>query len=479
MNTLDRLKDIVRMDGWSNILTGLGLGKKDKRTGGAISFTPLTEHEAEDLFAADTMAQKIVKMLPRDMVREGFRLTSSDIDEKILESAMDYFERLTSTLNGDKICKAMEWGRMYGGAALVIGTDQDESVEPLDTDSLRTITHLTLMNRYELIAHDITADPTDENFSYPATYAIQPRVTGKGVGMLQAGTVHIHHTRLIKFDGIELPRMTFMKNQYWNDSILNNLKDAIRDFQASYDSAHALILDFAQAVYKVKGLKDIISSPDGQKTIQDRIAIIELTRSVLRAAIVDADGEDFERKTTSMQGLDKVLDSISRKFAASTEYPHTILLGESPSGLGATGESEKNDYFDLVLREQKQVLKPKLRRMFELIFSAGDGPTGGVIPDNWDIDFAPLKHLNKKELIEARKTQAESDKIYIEAGVVDPDEIAESRFGSGEYNFETEVNLELRDTSKRPVPEEGDDPDSEVRTDGISKSRYFRGSSKL
>jgi len=479
VDTIDKLKQMVRMDGWSNILTGLGLGSKDKRTGGSVSFVPMNEFDAESLFAGDTMAQKIVKMLPRDMVREGFRITSPDIDEKLLEQAMDYFERLTLSINGDKMCEGMEWGRMYGGSALIVGTDDEDTEEPLSLESLREVTHFTLMSRFELIAQDICVDPSDANFSYPDTYMIQPRVSGKTPGKLSGG-IKIHHSRIIRFDGVKLPRNAFMQNQYWNDSILNNLQAAIRDFQASYDSAHALILDFAQAVYKVKNLADIVGSPDGQKKIQDRIAIIELTRSVLRAAIVDADGEDFERKTTSMQGLDKVLDAISRKFTSSTEYPHTILLGEAPSGLGATGESEKNDYYDLVLREQKQVLKPKLKRIFEIIFSAGDGPTNGKIPEKWDLEFAPLKHLNKKETIEARKTQAETDKIYIEAGVVDSDEVGLSRFGSGEYNFETEINAKLRDTSQRDESDdEGAEPESTVRADSLHKSRYFKGDMKI
>lgn len=476
IETIDRLKEMVRLDGWSNILTGLGMGNKDKRMGAKVIFTPMTEYDAEALFAADTMAQKIVKTLPRDMVKEGFRLTSPEIDDSILEEAMDYFERLTSTLHGDKICKAMEWGRLYGGAALIVGTDEENGIDDeLDLEKLNTITHLTLMNRYELTAREITAEPSDVNFGYPTKYQIQSRIAGKR----NADSVYdlsIHYSRLIKFDGVELPRTCFIQNQYWNDSILNTLSEDIRDFQAAYDSAHALILDFAQAVYKVKNLADIVSSPDGQKKIQDRIAIIELTRSVLRAAIVDADGEDFERKTTSMQGLDKVLDAIARKFTSATEYPHTILLGESPSGLGATGESEKNDYYDLVIREQKQVLKPKLKRLFTLIFAAKDGPTAGAIPEKWDIEFAPLKHLNRKEMIEARKTQAETDKIYLETGVVDPDEVAMSRFGTGEYNFDTEINEELRSTSERP--EEGETAKAGIRTDSMYKSRYFRGKQK-
>lgn len=464
---MSKVSGVTRFDGWKNILTGLGFKGKDKRLESVSDYERLAEGEAENIYSSDEMAQKIVNTLPMDMLREGFRLSSPDLDDLVLEDSLDYFERLTMTEDGNQMVEGLIWGRLYGGAALVVGAEDGmDPVEPLDIDKIQKITHMTLLNRWELIPQGINGDPTSRNFGYPETYLIQPRVTDTtnkpGAQKFINGSVLIHHSRLIRFDGSRLPRRTFIRNHYWHDSILNKLADDIRDYQASFSSVSALILDFAQATYKIKNLADIVSSPDGMQIIQNRIAIIDQSRSILRATIVDADGEDFERKSTSMQGLDRVLGRLTQKFTAATEYPHTVLLGESPSGLGASGKSEKNDYFELVRREQNHTLKPKLMRIFRLIFAAGDGPTKGKIPDRFDIEFDSLRHLDQVETIEARKAQAETDKIYLEAGVVDADEIALSRFGSGEYDFETEINEDLRDTSERsvelaPVDEETDD----------------------
>lgn len=446
--------NLLRLDGWKNILTGLGARGSDKRLGSISSYERMAEGQAEEIYASDEMAQKIINTLPMDMLREGFRLVSPDLDDKVLGDAMDYYERLIMSEDGNKITEALIWGRLYGGAALVIGAvGDDDPHEPLDINRVQAVTHLTLLNRWELIPQEINGDPTSKNFGYPEHYLIQPRVSDT-TGNIEAqkfanGSIRVHHTRLIRFDGSRLPRRTFITNHYWHDSLLNKLQDDIRDYQAAFSSVSALVLDFAQAIYKIKNLADIIASPDGMKTIQDRIAIIDQSRSILRATIVDADGEDFERKTTSMAGLDRTLGRLTQKFTAATEYPHTILLGESPSGLGASGKSEKNDYFELVRREQTTNLKPKLMRLFRLIFSAGDGPTRGKIPDRFDIEFEPLKHLNLEEMISARKQQAESDKIYLELGVVDADEIALSRFGEGTYSFDTEINEDLREPGSK------------------------------
>jgi len=471
-------KALLRVDGWQNILTGLGYSGKDKRLPAEAVYYKLAEGDAEEIYASDEIASKIVDMLPLDMLREGFSLVSPELDEEVLDEAMDYAERLLATEDGSKLGDALIWGRLYGGAALVVGTGDVEVKDPLELDQLQTIEHLTLLNRFELIPQAINGDPSSDNFGMPETYLIQPRITGsvenENAAAFQNASLEIHHSRLIRFSGAKLPRRMFITNHYWHDSILNKLQDDIRDYQAAFASAAALILDFSQAVYKVKNLADIISAPDGKATLENRIAIIDRCRSILRAAIVDADGEDFERKTTTLAGLDKTLDKLARKFTSSTEYPHTVLLGESPSGMGATGDSERDDYYTTVRARQVQELKPRLMRLFTLIFAAGDGPTGGKVPENFDIEFNPLRHLDQRETIEARKQQAEADRIYIETGTVDPLEIAASRFGSGEYSFETEIDTDLRESME--IDLEKDDPqpapeDDGERTDGCKGKR--------
>jgi len=441
-----KVRQALRLDGWQNILTGLGRSSLDKRLGATAIYELMQELEIENLYAADEMAQKIVNKLPEDMMREGFHLASSDADDSALNEAIDIYKGLTVTDNSNKYLDGLQWGRLYGGAVLVIGARDNviDLTKPLDARRIQEIEYLTLLNRFELHPRLINVDARSKNFGLPETYLITPRMTTNGFQSNDLAGAEIHASRLIRFDGIKLPRQMFIRNYYWHDSILNALRDDIRDFQGSYESASALMVDFSQAVYKIKGLADIVSAPDGLNVLQRRIQALEMARSVLRASLIDADGEDFERKSTSLAGLPDTLDRLSRRFTASTEYPHTILLGDSPSGLGATGESEKKTYYDLVRSRQLMVLKPRLRSLFDIIFTMPSGPTRGVLP-NYDIDFEPIEHLTRKEELEARANQAKADEIYLNTGVLDPSEVAASRFGSGAYSYQTEIDLELRD----------------------------------
>jgi hypothetical protein len=61
-------------------------------------------------------------------------------------------------------------------------------------------------------------------------------------------------------------------------------------------------------------------------------------------------------------------------------------------------------------------------------------------PEDLDFKFNPLFQLNKESEIKARMMQAKVDKDYFDMGALFVDEISESRFGTGRYNYETVID---------------------------------------
>lgn len=72
-----------------------------------------------------------------------------------------------------KIFEAAWKGRLFGGAAIYIGTDQ-ESSEPLNVDTIRKggIKYLSVMTRRELTAGGLMQDPFSEYYGRPEEYTI-------------------------------------------------------------------------------------------------------------------------------------------------------------------------------------------------------------------------------------------------------------------------------------------------------------------
>ena len=106
---------IEKMDGIQNVITGLNRKNKDKRI--HIQSVPdlLTQQEAEDLYAADDIARKIVDRLPKEGLRKWIEITNAAPDIKL--AFQKEIRRLSSIKRFEQ---AWRWARLYGGAGLYL-----------------------------------------------------------------------------------------------------------------------------------------------------------------------------------------------------------------------------------------------------------------------------------------------------------------------------------------------------------------------
>lgn len=421
----------LRLDGWNNILTNLGRMGKDKRMGARVDFTQVDKGTIDALFQADDIAAKVVERPAKEMLRKGYCLKiaggKKGLEEAILERTEFFGLR-------KKLDTALTWSRLYGGAGILVGVRKQKPETPLSLRNIGEIEYLTVLDRYRLTSGgSIQLDVTKENFGLPEYYSVSG-----GSGNIS----RVHHSRVIRFQGVELPYDLMAGNDYWGDSVLTRLFNALRNFNTGHDSAASLLADFAQAVFKIKNLSDMIASGD-EVLVQKRLELVAMTSSIVNAIVIQ-DDEEFERKTTTIAGLPDLLDRINRRLVAATDMPHTVLLGESPSGLGATGNSEITHWYDQLAADQQSKIKPQLIKLMDIFFAEKAGPAKGKIPKKYEVVFHPLRQLDEKEIVGMRKTQAEADQIYITNGVLDPKEVAESRFGGGEFSIETKLDLKAR-----------------------------------
>lgn len=442
----------ANIDGWENILTNLGKPNHDKRTGMQAVELYLNEQQVDSIYQADDMAAKIIDRLPDDMTREGFKVVI-DGGKDITADIDDIFERMD--LNS-KISKGLKWARQFGGAGAVLGlNDGNLPWEAAEFAKIKSLEYVTILNRFSLPSDggtdNIDANVQSKNFGMPVFYRLNNNTR------IQVGDrnfTKIHYSRIIRFNGVQLGERQMSMVDYWGDSILGRIYNTLRNFQGAHDSAATIITDFTQMIVKLKNLADMIASGD-DTLVQERLALMSATASIVNAVVIE-EGEEVERKTTNVAGLPDMLDRITNRFVAATEYPHTILLGEGATGgLGTQGQSEKRDYYDMVKNKQEDILRPILKQFLNIIFLAKDGPTNGKLP-KYNITFNPLWLPTDTEIVTNRKTQAETDKAYVEMGVLDPQEVADSRFGKDGYSIETTLNSKLR-SQISDLPENPDD----------------------
>ena len=427
-----------RQDVYYNTTSGFG-GARDplQRT----SFVPdrvMGQTELERLYRFYWLARRIIDLMPADACREGIELNIDDAD---LGAKID--QRMDEMMVWERIEEALCMARLYGGSILLLGAvDGQDPTMPINVERVKTFSSLTVLDRWQLTIHSTFDDPLQPQFGQPELYRINP-VSTNAANAAKASMVHA--SRVIRFDGAWLPDRTRAQNQGWHDSVLTAINENLKQFGISVQSAAILFQDFITKTLKIPNLAQLIA--DGEEsTLMARIQYAVGQMSSLGVSLIGQD-EEFEKAQTPITGLVDLLDRFMDLTAAAAKLPKTRLFGQQLGTLSGADETTR-DYYDGVKAYQEKNLRSPVTRIVQLVLAVEK--KSGV--DEWSFEFSPLWQPTNKELADTRKTQAETDQMYISNGVLEPAEVAVSRFGPDGYSMETVIDPETR----KPAGDGGD-----------------------
>jgi hypothetical protein len=286
------------------------------------------------------------------------------------------------------------------------------------------------------------------------------KITGPQSGFISSAQPlrTVHESRFLLFDGVPVTRVQRVRNNGWGDSVFTRVFEVLRDYHLSWGGVCNLLQDYAQGVYKLEGLNDLMTAGD-DGAVASRAQLIDLTRSIARAIVLDAGGdgkepESFERNVASLTGLPEIMQQLALRLASAARMPVSLLLGQAPAGLNATGDSDIRWYYDRIKAKQKEILQPALHKFMQIVFAAKDGPTNGQEPENWSIHFPALWQLDSLQEAQRRNFIAQSDNIYVQMGAVTPSEVGISRFSDDEYNGDSlTLDMDTREAMNQPEEE--------------------------
>lgn len=423
-------------DNWQNVFTGLGTARDKTEYGSFVGLREIPETELTAMYHQDDTVRRFVALKPQEMMRRGFTI-SIDGDTEL---STEVLKNLRALKAGVKIRDAMIWGRLYGGCAILIGADDGLPADmPLNKENIRAVKFLHIIDKRYLQPEMYFNDPLeDENYGEPSHFMVTPRRGGK--------MTIVHRSRLIIFGGAHTSDEERDRLGGWDHSVVTAAYPVLRSFNSVWKSAEHLMADASQGVFKIQGLMSMIAG--GQKEeLQTRMQLVDMSRSVARSLLLDADGgEDFTRLPSSFTDAQNMLDKFMMRFSAMAEVPVTIFMGRSPAGMNATGDADFRWFYDTIATAQENELKPELEQLCEIVMLAKEGPTGGQIPEKWELKFAPLWQPTESEQADLESKKAASDKIYIDAGVLLPEEVALSRFRTEGWCSATQIDREVRES---------------------------------
>ncbi|PZR88367.1 MAG: hypothetical protein DI537_23810 [Stutzerimonas stutzeri] len=401
------------LDRLVNLVTGLGTSK-DKGVGAGHAVVIRTKHELEAAYRDNWIAKKAIDIVPFDMLREGRQWQGDDGQVEAIEKAeqdLGFFA---------KVKAALIRGRLYGGGVILIGDgslapDQEMVIDRIGKGGIR---FLHVLSMHEITAGEIDRDPMSPFFGEPTYYEVR---SGRGQGR------RIHPSRVIRFLGAALPDdATVQSEAVWSDSILQAILDSVDQASSAASYIAAMLPEAKQDIISVPGLSQHLLTEAGTKALTDRFTYAAMMKGMHGMLLLEGDGrspegEVYQQKQLKFEGLPDVAKLFLQIASGAADIPVTRMLGQAPSGLNATGESDLRNYYDHVAAKQKVELSPALRRLDRILIRHA---LGTEPPGLW-YEWRPLYQPSEKEKAEVGEIKAKTVVQLANSGVIPADVLAD------------------------------------------------------
>lgn len=423
-----------RLDAWANPVTGFGTLRDKTAFSRFTSFNKLSDDELSDLYHGDAMAARIVDTVPEQKMRRGFAVDVGD--KKANDWLAERFRVLDVRghhVDGDR------WGRLFGGSVILLGADDGRPASmPLMPERADSLAYLYVIDRrtvwpftwYRTVGHPKLGQPELYMVGTPGGEVFQS----------------VHESRLVLFGGAPTASREKLNLNSWDYSVLQRPYEVLLQYNTGWKATEIMMTDSNQAVWKIANLPEMIQAGQ-EEALKARLALMDRARSVARAIVIAAgrqDGDDvvedesFERLSASFADIPAVLDKLCLRLAGAVPMPVTMLVGQSPAGMNATGESDFRWWYDELEAEQQNEDAPRIRHIAEVALACKDSPLRKT-PKYVKIEFPPLWSETPSQKATTRKTIIDGDAAAINAGVYLPEEVAIHR--SKPDGFETEIPI--------------------------------------
>jgi len=396
------------LDSLENLVAGLGAGTDKRAQSRFVNRKMMSadggQEELNAIYRTDWLAGKIVDIIPNDMVRE-WRTFVGDINPSTVE-ILEIAEADLALRSA--FGSAHKWARLYGTAFILLVIDDGlNPSQPVQLDRIKkgSLKHIKVIDRHRVSNSEVVPiqDPLNPKFGFPDFYRINET------------SVRIHHTRLIRFDGTELPFDEFRRNNYNSDSVIERLYGPLLNHAIAADSAAAMIFETNVDIVKIRGLMDYIQTAEGESLIRKRFALASSMKSFNNMLLLD-EQETFETKSNTFAGLPDLLDRFAQYLSSASDIPATRLLGQNASGLSATGEGDLKNYYDMIRSLQVSDYRPKLKQFDDILIRH----LGLNADDDYKFEFNSLFQMTDKEKSEIHLSRAQRDQIYLDNDIVTP-----------------------------------------------------------
>ena len=332
------------------------------------------------MYRESWLTMRIIDTPSEDMTRAWYRF-SAPLPEEDLES----LRRLEAKHSvRQEITNAIRWARLYGGslALMVLRGEEDRLAEPLDTDLLLPgcFRGLLVLDRGQGIepSAELEQDIDDPDFGLPKYYTVD---------LDDLGPVRMHHSRVLRFTGRELPRREAQAENYWGASELEHIQEELQKRSAASANIAQLIFQANVTTLKISDFGDLLAMGTEEQKRRIRDAVFEENRFRTSFGLqILSSGDTLENHPYSFGGLAEIYEQFMLDMAGASEIPAVKLFGRSPAGMNATGESDLRNYYEYIAQLQERHLRPALEKLLPVLALSA----WGYLPEDTGFVFNPI-----------------------------------------------------------------------------------------
>jgi hypothetical protein len=383
-----RLNRAKTKDSFHNFEARLGLGTDNLAAGGTYGFFPVTRNRIllEWIHRGSWLGGVAVDLKGDDMTRAGVEITASELDVDEIEE----IHEAASYLNiWPAVNDCVRWSALYGGAIAVLLIEGQDMSTPLRVDTIKP-------NQFKGM---ITLDRWMVNPSLNDLVAVY----GPDLGLPKFYTVtqnapalrgeKIHHSRVLRMVGIDLPYNQRMAENLWGISVYERLYDRMLAFDSATTGAAQLVYKSYLRTYKIEDLRENIAAGGAQLegTVQ-YVDFMSKYQSIEGITLMDAKDEFAEHGATAFAGIGEALSKFGEQIAGALQMPLVRLFGQSPAGF-SSGDADIRAYYDSIKQQQEKHLRIPLTTIYRCIAKS----LGMEVGDGFKIEFRSLWQLSDGE----------------------------------------------------------------------------------
>ena len=440
------------LDAFSNVLARLGAGTPNLLEGTEYSLQRMSRdfNTLNALYRESWIVRRIIDVIPADMLKNWITITSG-LDPDV-EKRLSLTLRRTQLI--DKLKRGMQWGRLYGGAlgVMLVKHQGYDLSQPLQLDWIMPgdFAGLLIFDRWNGVnpSSELIEDISDPDYGYPKYYTVTDPAGG--------GSVKIHYSRVIRFTGNTLPFWEEIAEMQWGASVVESVFDELRKRDnVSWNIAQLTFMANIR-VLKMQDLGQLLAATDNESQAE-LLRTLEAQNMLLNnmgMQVMDA-ADGLETHQYTFGGLADCYQQFIMDISGAAEIPVTRLFGRSPSGLNATGESDLQNYYDMIAEKQESYLRPILNKVLPPFIIS----TLGSLPDDFDFEFDPVAEPSDKERADLAKCGTDNVVAAYNAGLISQrtalKELKQQSERTGVWTNITDEDIERASDSVEPPGEMG------------------------